>query len=549
MADIRLESFPFDSDPDGYDAYGYPVFDRAVSARTYRYSLEQFFTDGVFGTPANALQISKGTGLNVVIQPGIGIIRGGIGGVFDDPATLELDTAAPQGNVAYAIMLRCDDNDDKRSLYLHVEKGTADANPIPPEPTVTDIIKDLRLGYVVVPSGATDLSSATVTNEKGQTVCPYAAPFEEIDVDGIVSDFRVSANEALSALLNYFDNYRGVVDSALDDTEAGYLQQQITAIQEQLANTDLSGSVDDETIEYDTAAGEISPKLRVKDGGIGEGQIAGDSITTAAIKNSQITHAKLDPLLQVELGILDYSTVTDADTFMALYNGSDSTGKQAVVTNSLFNLSWSDIAEVVYQVDVSYLSTIVGKTKNVTTTAYGSVPFMVIGINHDALAAGGGNARLTLQSVNVLFESAMTSAVSDANNWSNSIVRSTLNSTFFNGIIDPSADDVKEVTKTYQYNGQSGAVATGTTNDHVFVPGGGEVGEDAHSSQDGTAYDYYSGGATAKRVKKYNGEDCIWWLTRKDRTSILDWYAINDSGYMMDYNPTTSRGVAPCFCV
>ena len=172
MADIRLESFPFDSDFDGYDAYGYPVFDRAVSARTYRYSLEQFFSDGVFGTPANALQISKGAGLNVVIQPGIGIIRGGIGGVFDDPATLELDTAAPQGNVAYGIFLRCDDNDDKRSFYLHVEKSTADANPTPPAPTVTDIVKDLRLGYVVVPSGATDLSNATVTNEMGQAVCP-----------------------------------------------------------------------------------------------------------------------------------------------------------------------------------------------------------------------------------------------------------------------------------------------------------------------------------------------------------------------------------------
>lgn len=549
MADLRLESFPFDSNFDGYDVYGYPVFDRAVSARTYRYSLEQFFTDGVFGTPANALQISKGTGLNVVIQPGIGIIRGGIGGVFDDPATLELDTAAPQGNVAYGIFLRCDDNDDKRSFYLHVEKGAADANPIPPEPTVTDIIKDLRLGYVVVPSGATDLDNATVTNEKGQTVCPYAAPFEEIDVDGIVSDFRVAANEALSKLLEYFQNYEGVVDAALSDTEAGYLQQQITAIQQQLENTDLSGSVDDVTIEYDTAAGEISPKLRVKDGGIGEGQIAGNSITTAMIKNSQVTHPKLDPLLQLELGILDYSTITDAETFMSMYNASDSSGKQALVTNSLFNLSWSDIAEVVYQIDVSYLSTIVGKTKNVTTTAYGSVPFMVIGINHDTLAAGGGNARLTLQSVNILFESAMTNEVSSANNWSNSIVRSTLNSTFFNGITDPSADDVKEVTKTYQYNGQQGAVATGTTNDHVFVPGGGEVGEDAHSSQDGTAYDYYSSGAAAKRVKKYNGEDHIWWLSRKDQTSILKWYAIDGSGHMNGYKPTISLGVAPCFCI
>lgn len=290
MAEIRVESFPFDSDFDGYDDKGYPVYDRAVDARTYRSSLEQFFSDGVFGTPANALQIGKGSGLSVTIQPGIGIIRGAIGGVFEDPVTLELDAEPPQGNIAYSIMLRCDDNDDRRSMFLTVVKGTADTDPTPPAPTDNALIKDIRLGYVVVPSGATDLANATVTNEKGLSVCPYAAPFEEIDVDGIVSDFRVSANEALTKLLQYFQSYEGVVDSALSDTEAGYLQSQITAIQEQLANTDLSGSVDNETIEYATAPGEAASKLRVKDGGIGYEQIGPAAIDNATIGNDEGLH-------------------------------------------------------------------------------------------------------------------------------------------------------------------------------------------------------------------------------------------------------------------
>ena len=98
-----------------------------------------------------------------------------------------------------------------------------------------------------------------------------------------MSDFRVAANEALTKLLQYFQNYEGVVDAALSDTEAGYLQQQITAIQQQLENTDLSGSVDDVTIEYDTAAGEIAPKLRVKDGGVGADKIADGSISNAKV--------------------------------------------------------------------------------------------------------------------------------------------------------------------------------------------------------------------------------------------------------------------------
>lgn len=292
MPEIRLESFPFDSSPTPtYNEAGYPIYDRAVGARTYRYSLQQFFSDGVFGTPSNALQIGKASsGLAVTVQPGIGIIRGAIGGVFNDPVTIQLDTAAPQGNVAYAVFLRCDDNDDRRSIYLCTAKGEASAQPVPPEPTETDVIKDIRLGYVVVPTGETDLANATVTNEKGQDVCPYAAPFEEIDVDGIVSDFRVAANEALSGLLAYFEKYEGVVDSALSDTEAGYLQQQITAIQEQLENTDLSGSVDNETIEYATAPGEAASKLRVKDGGIGYEQIGSGAIDNVTIGNDEGLH-------------------------------------------------------------------------------------------------------------------------------------------------------------------------------------------------------------------------------------------------------------------
>ena len=188
MPELRLQSFPFDSNWDGYDDEGYPVYDRAVSARPFRTALEKIFTDGVFGTPANALQIAKGSGLSVTVQPGMGVIRGAMGGVYDDAATVQLDTAAPQGNTAYAVMLRCDDNLDRRSFFLYVEKGEAASTPEPPEPLNTDVIKDLRLGYVVVPSGATDLSNATVTNEKGLTVCPYAVPFAEIDMSEVTAD-------------------------------------------------------------------------------------------------------------------------------------------------------------------------------------------------------------------------------------------------------------------------------------------------------------------------------------------------------------------------
>ena len=260
---LRVESFPFDSKADGYDADGYPVYDRAVGALTLRTVFKQFFSDGVFGTPADALQISKGTdGLKVNVAPGVFIIRGAMArvGDGDEPATLTLSETPPQGNIAYGIMLHYDENDTAsigRSLSLVAVAGEASSSAQPPAPDQsTPGICEYRLGYVTVPSGATDLSGATVTNEKGLAVCPYAAPFDTIDLSEIVADARAQAQETTDAFLHYAQQYYDLVASAIDDTTAGMLMEMINDI-------NASGLVDNET----TVANQDG-KIKVKDAGL-----------------------------------------------------------------------------------------------------------------------------------------------------------------------------------------------------------------------------------------------------------------------------------------
>ena len=61
----RVDSFPFDSRADGYDADGYPVYDRAVGASLLRSTFAKFFSDGVFPSPGDALQIAKDYGRHI----------------------------------------------------------------------------------------------------------------------------------------------------------------------------------------------------------------------------------------------------------------------------------------------------------------------------------------------------------------------------------------------------------------------------------------------------------------------------------------------------
>lgn len=265
---VRMQSFPFDSKADGYDADGYPVYDRAVGASLLRETYKKFFSNGVFPSPGDALRIEKGeSGLTVTVRPGIAIVNGSMGGIEgDDPLAITLDTAAPQGNTAYAIMLRYDNTDERRSLYFNVVKGDAAASPTPPDPDQsTPNVFELRLGYVVLQSNAENMSAATVVNEKGLAVCPYAAPFMEVDLSEIVSDAKAQADEKLAEfnksvdadmsafsesinddmstftemvkqnlqeLADYIDKNKALVSSALDDTTAGYLQDQINEIGE-----------------------------------------------------------------------------------------------------------------------------------------------------------------------------------------------------------------------------------------------------------------------------------------------------------------------------
>ena len=419
--DVLLDAFPFQSNPNLItDVRGYKRGDRSVDSWTMRNAFRQFFSNGVFGTPADAFQIAKGTsGLSVTIQPGMCVIEGGMGGIEErnGPLTVTLDTQAAAGNVCYGIFLRYDINDDTRGIAIRVRKGDAGSSPTPPPPDTTSSgVHELRLGYVSVPNGATDLSGATVTNEKGLSVCPYSAPFAEIDMSAIAEDTLQTANAALDSLYEYFDTYRGAVDAALSDEEATYLQQQINTLQQQISDVDLAESVDNETIEYSKDSGEQYDKLRVKAAGISTGQLADYAVSAD----------KLSAELQIQLDVVDTTgwSFSKYLSFTESLGDDDKTAFVATIDTSVFDgwsteqlseyaaavpsaaqkdiasrisiasRSWEDLASIAGSMQVAGMAGFVGRDKAATLGTFGSVTCRCVGAGHYA-GIGGSAPHIT----------------------------------------------------------------------------------------------------------------------------------------------------------
>lgn len=64
-----MKSYPYTSEVT-YDSRKLPLYDRAVDSAFLRKVFAQYFSDGVFYKPENALQVVADTGMQVKVQPG-----------------------------------------------------------------------------------------------------------------------------------------------------------------------------------------------------------------------------------------------------------------------------------------------------------------------------------------------------------------------------------------------------------------------------------------------------------------------------------------------
>ena len=175
-----MKSYPFTSQV-SYDGEGLPRYDRAVDSEFLRAVFKQYFSDGVFYNPADALQVTADTGMNVQVAPGACHIQGAMA-IEDSSRVLAVQASGDLDRID-TVVARLDLSLAVRSIDLYVLKGTPAETPAAPALTRNNTVWELGLADLFIAKNTAEISQQRITDTRldtarcGQVIAP-AAPVD-----------------------------------------------------------------------------------------------------------------------------------------------------------------------------------------------------------------------------------------------------------------------------------------------------------------------------------------------------------------------------------
>lgn len=179
--------------------------DRKYSADDIGNYFVKLISDGVFATPATALQVQANSGMTVQVTAGWGFIK--CHWLNNNaPLLLTLDAADPILSRTDRIVMRLDTAN--RLCELAVKKGTSGSTSAPALTRVEDGIWELSLAQIAIAPGVTEITQAAITDERADTsVCGYVTGLiDQIDTTNLFAQYN-------AAFTTWFDSVKDEVKS------------------------------------------------------------------------------------------------------------------------------------------------------------------------------------------------------------------------------------------------------------------------------------------------------------------------------------------------
>lgn len=219
--------------------------DRLYDAEDFMRFFAAFLKTGVVMSFKDGLRVrSAQNGMNIQVGGGSGVIDGG-SYMNDETIAIQINVASSVQDRTDSVVLRMDKN--ARDTYLYYKPG---------DTTVVrnDIIFELQLAKITVKMNASQITDADITDMRSDpTVCGWSTPFDNINLDGIVDQYKGIFAQADVEFQAWFQNLK----DQLDDNQAANLQNQIDAINGVIIQKDIPEGAN---LDEYKAEGEFSKK-------------------------------------------------------------------------------------------------------------------------------------------------------------------------------------------------------------------------------------------------------------------------------------------------
>ena len=199
MADIILESFPFDSMEVLNEESSQMEPDREYEAKVFRKYFRMFLSNGVYygdykNYKENSMKVSLDGGMNIKVAPGAGLIEGAD---FENTEERIITLERPaSGNRVDRIVVQMNDSLDTRQTKLIIKQGTGTT---PATLQRNENIYEICIAEVIVKS-TTNITTEDITDKRTDN-----------DVCGIVNSLITVDGEELYQQFPYY------IDSITND--------------------------------------------------------------------------------------------------------------------------------------------------------------------------------------------------------------------------------------------------------------------------------------------------------------------------------------------
>ena len=210
--------------------------DRLYTAEDFAEYFASFIGTGVYPSPATNLQVTAGSGMNVVVSTGKAWLNGYF---YQNTASLALSLTNASGTLKRidSIVIQCDFTN--RLMKASVKAGTPSSSPVAPTLVRTADLYEIQLATVYIAAGAVSIAQSNITDTRqNNSVCGLVAGVvEQIDTTNLFAQYD-------SAFTTWFNSIKG----QLSGDVAANLQNQITEQDTAITNLQTKDTEQDTAI-------------------------------------------------------------------------------------------------------------------------------------------------------------------------------------------------------------------------------------------------------------------------------------------------------------